>query len=193
MHGWKPRFNVAPSQHMPIKTAEGVRLATWGLIPKWSPKFELPKFSTINARAETIFESKLYSRPIKTQRALIPANSFFEWKKDGEKKQPMLIHLKSRPLFYFGGIFETWHDEEVSYSILTTEPNSFMENIHNRQPLILDKDEEKKWLDPDLVEPEQIEKLLKPTSAEDFDAYPVSTLVNRPSNDTEVVTEKIQI
>ena len=192
MHGWKPRYNVAPTSTMPIVTSEGIKLARWGLIPKWSPKFESPKFSTINARSETIFESKLYSNPIKTQKALAPANSFFEWKADGKVKQPYLIKLKSRPLFYFAAIYETWHDEEISYSLLTTEPNSFMEKIHNRQPLILDEDDEKKWIDPDLVEEDQIKKLLKPTPPKDFEAYAVSTLVNRPGNDSPAVLEKLE-
>src|SRR3990167_7936720 len=193
MHGWKPRFNIRPSQFAPIETIEGIKEARFGLIPSWSKEFKT-EFSTINARSETIQKSKLYSRLLKKNRCLIPADGFFEWKHvDSKTKQPMYIKLKNRPLFYFAGIYETWHkgekDEHNSFSIITTRPNAFMAEIHDRMPKILEMDQEKPWLKEEFINFDLFFKDQFPNTQ--LMAYPVSSLVNRPTNDSPSVIERI--
>lgn len=146
LHGFKPRYNISPTQMAPIVTKLGVDEARFGLVPPWEKDFST-KFSTINARSETLQTSKLYSRLLNNNPCLIPATSFFEWKVTGKGKQPMLIKLKTRPVFFFAGLFDTWHkgetDEHKSFTIITTKPNGFMASIHDRMPRILEKDQEK--------------------------------------------------
>ena len=192
MHGWKPRYNIAPSQLAPIVTKEGVDEARFGLVPVWEKEFNT-KLSTINARAETVQTSKLYARLLKNNRCLIPATSFFEWATTDHGKQPMLIKLKARPLFYFAGLYDTWHkgdkDERKSFTILTTRPNSFMSKIHDRQPRILEEDQEKPWLNEDIVNYKVFFGDIFPSPQ--MEAYPVSSLVNRPANDFAEVIKSI--
>lgn len=192
MHGFKPRYNIAPSQNAPIVTKDGIDEARFGLVPPWEKEFST-KFSTINARAETVQTSKLYSRLLMKNRCLIPATSFFEWKAVNRGKQPMLIKLKTRPLFYFAGLYDTWHkgdkDEHKSFTIITIRPNSFMSTIHDRMPRILEKDQEKPWLTEDIINYKVFFDDVFPASQ--MTAYLVSTLVNRLVNDSPVVIEKL--
>lgn len=199
-HGFKPRFpiepryNVRPSQDAPIISQEGIDLARFGLIPPWEKTFNT-KFSTINARAETVQTSRLYSRLLKQNRCLIPANSFFEWVSTESKvKQPYLFKLKHRKQFFFAGLYDTWHrdkeDEHKSFTIITTKPNAFMSKYHDRMPKILEKDQEKPWLKEDVVNYKMFFDDLYPASK--MTAYPVSTLVNRPANDSPAVIEPLK-
>lgn len=182
----KPRYNVAPSQDVPVilnESPEELTFVRWGLIPHWA-KEENTQYSMINAKAETITEKPAYRGPIKKRRCLIIADSFFEWKKTNGKKQPFRIMLKDESLFTFAGIWDCWEkDGEViqSCSIITTSPNELTKSIHDRMPVILPRDEEKKWLsDIDLGE---AVALLRPYDAKTMEAYEISTLVNSPSND----------
>ncbi len=184
------RYNVAPTQTMPtvIRVAGAqphneIVSMRWGLIPHWA-KEASTKYSMINARADTILEKVSFKRPFLNSRCLVPATGFYEWKttEDG-KKIPYYIHLKDQEIFSFAGFYDTWHnpetDEDVqTYSIITTEPNALMEQIHNRMPVILPKDEEEVWLDQATSQNELI-VLLKSYPANAMDAYAVSTAVNR--------------
>ncbi len=154
------RFNIAPGQLAPVITQEGIELMKWGLIPHWSKEFKV-KFSTINARSETLLESRIYGPLTKSKRALIPANAFYEWRKKDKEKTPFLIKLDERELFNFAGLYDVWRDAEgkefKTYTIITCPPNKFMEPIHDRMPVIINKDDEDNWLG------EYEERLLKPT------------------------------
>lgn len=144
----KPNYNAAPTQNMPVITTDGLQIMRWGLIPSWA-KDEKIAYKMINARAETVFEKPMWKGIIKRNRCLIPANGFYEWKKQGGSKQPYFIHLPNEELFAFAGIWETWKHEGAewnTYTILTTTPNNEMESIHDRMPVILDKNEEEDWL-----------------------------------------------
>jgi putative SOS response-associated peptidase YedK len=181
-------FNVAPSQIMPVIIDDNgknkVEEMRWGLVPFWS-KTPTIKFSTINARAETVTSSSVYRDPFKKHRCLIPATGFYEWKKLTDSKIPYFIHVKSEEIFSLAGLFDIWKDVEgkefPSYTIITTKPNKIMEDIHNRMPVILPKDEEQIWLDSKTT-PTELENLLIPYSDEDMEAYTVSTAVNSPRN-----------
>ncbi len=123
-----PRYNIAPSQDVCVilnKASEELGLARWGLIPSWS-KDEKIGYRMINARSETIFEKPSYRHPIRQKRCLILADTFYEWKKEGSHKQPFKIQLKGQEPFCFAGIWDIWHDELVTCSIITCDSNNMM-------------------------------------------------------------------
>jgi putative SOS response-associated peptidase YedK len=141
----------------------------------------------INARSESAHEKPAFRSAFKRRRCLIPADGFYEWRKEGSDKIPMFIHLKNRPIFALAGLWEIWHsgegDEIRTCTILTTEANSFMETIHNRMPVILRKEDYDFWLSPDEQPVPALQALLKPFDPDAMTAYPVSKMVNRPNND----------
>jgi putative SOS response-associated peptidase YedK len=194
----KPNYNMAPTQTAPtVRLTDGTREIdemTWGLIPEWSPEFKM-KFSTINARSEGVFESRLYKKPILQRRCIIPVSGFFEWKKEGTSKRPFKIFLKDSPIMSMAGIWTNWRagtpEEQRSFSIMMTAANSFMEKIHDRMPVILDEKQFDDWLDPEVHEAEQIGSMLKPCPANWLESIEVSTLVNSTKNNRAEVLEPI--
>src|SRR5690606_4053825 len=116
------------------------------------------------------------------------ADSFYEWKKDGDKKQPLRISLKDRELFAFAGLWDRWtqgEEELVTCTILTKEPNEFMANIHNRMPVILPKNMEQEWIDPERKDPQYMRDFVLSLPNEQLEAYEVSTFVNNAKNEGE--------
>jgi putative SOS response-associated peptidase YedK len=191
-----PRFNVAPTQTLPVivrNSPNHVAMMRWGLIPSWAKDASIGS-RMINARAETVAEKPAYRKPLRSQRCLVPATGFFEWKQEDDGKTPYFIHLPDESLFAFAGLYDTWRDPDgqmvQSYTILTTAPNALMVGIHNRMPVILRHEDEDEWLDPANAEPEQLLPLLRPYPAEEMAAYPVSRLVNSPQHDTPLVLER---
>jgi putative SOS response-associated peptidase YedK len=194
-----PRYNVAPTQPVAaIRLSEsGQRELTffrWGLIPSWSKDINIGS-RLINARSETVAEKPSFRAAFKRRRCLIPADGFYEWQKQNGGKQPMYIHPVDERPFAFAGLWEVWRDAEGSElqtcTILTTEPNELMAPIHNRMPVILEAADYDMWLHPD-PDPEQGLHLLRPYAAEKMAAYPVSTFVNNPRNDSSQCIEPIQ-
>ncbi len=184
-----PRFNVAPTQTLPVVVRHSpnhLEMMRWGLIPSWAKDPSVGN-RMINARAETVAEKPAFRRPFRSRRCLVPASGFFEWKREGTGKQPYFVHLTDEPLFAFAGLYDIWHDpqgQEVrSYTILTTDANDLMAPIHNRMPVILAREDEDDWLDPDISEPERLLPLLRPYPARAMEAYPVSRAVNSPMHD----------
>jgi putative SOS response-associated peptidase YedK len=178
-----PRFNVAPSQQIPIIVERDHKhklvLAHWGFQPVWMKGGKRPP--PINARAETLAESRLFKPALTRNRCLIPADGFYEWKAiPGQKrKQPMYMRLKRGELFAFAGIFTGGLDEEeCTAAIITTQPNELMESVHNRMPAMLLPDLEERWLDPTSLDPAELSELLGPYPANEMTVQPVSSAVN---------------
>jgi putative SOS response-associated peptidase YedK len=186
------RYNIAPGQINPVIVQEdGNKLEWffWGLIPYWA-KNEDMKYKTINARAESVDTAASYRKPLRFQRCLIPATGFYEWDKSQKPSQPYYFQVKDNSLFAFAGLYDIWKNPQTnhdvkSYTIITTQPNDSVKNIHNRMPVILEKEDEETWLNPDLTEPEQINQLLQPYPSDKMFSFPVSRLVNTPSIDSE--------
>ncbi|SHN23410.1 Putative SOS response-associated peptidase YedK [Cyclobacterium lianum] len=185
---WKPSFNIAPSQLAPVVTSDDPDLMDvfhFGLVPHWA-KDKKVGYKMINARSETLLEKPSY-KPlvINNKRCLVLADSFFEWKKEGKEKQPFRIYIPDREVFFFAGLWSSWKDPEGetynSFSIITTAPNNLMEKIHDRMPVILTREEEKLWLDPD-QNPKDLLKLLNAYPADSMEAYEISKEVNKPGN-----------
>jgi putative SOS response-associated peptidase YedK len=190
MPNFPPRYNVAPTQPIPIvRMVEGRRefaLVRWGLLPSWvkDPK----KFTLlINARGETVTEKPAFRNAMKRRRCLIPADGFYEWKRDGAGKRPYFIRLKSGEPFAFAGLWETWtgpNGEELdTAAIVTTEANRALSPIHNRMPVILTPDAYGMWLDNANVDAATAAALIAPAQDELFEAYEIAPLVNRVAND----------
>ncbi len=165
----------------------------WGLIPSWIKNDEKAKkirYSTFNARAETITEKPSFKNPVKHKRCLIISDGFFEWHTANGKKIPYYIYLKEHKPFAFAGIYDTWKNpskgfEITTFSIITTKANPMIEKIHNikkRMPVILTPDEEKTWISQQAKETEII-KLLKPYVQHKMKAHTVSPLINKKNTE----------
>lgn len=170
--------------------------ANWGLLPVgfWQKDSFIKKFNTLNAKAETIFTKAMYKEPILQRRCLIVSDGFFESKNVNSKKIPHYIHI-NKQLFTFAGVFNFHDDGVLSCSIITTEANDFMANIHNekkRMPFILDPTFESSWLDSNLTKDNIQEILNVGFIQEPLEAYTVSKEINNSrveSNYKEILKE----
>ena len=140
----------------------------------------------INARAETLAEKSSFKRLLNNRRCLVLADAFYEWRKEGKGKVPMLFKLKGGEPFVFAGLWDTWRKPDGqtlrTYTIVTTEPNEMLAQVHNRMPVVLNDSNALDWLKGDEIE--HAFSLLKPFPADLMDGYEVSKLVNSPVNDT---------
>jgi putative SOS response-associated peptidase YedK len=187
-----PRFNIAPSQPVlviPNDERNTADFFIWGLIPMWAKDPSIGN-RLINARGETVAEKPSFRGSFKYKRCLILADGFYEWKASpGRKtKTPYFIHMQDRSPFAFAGLWDSWESPDGSSiktcTIITTEPNELMETLHNRMPVILHPRDYVKWLDASPQTPENLLPLIKPYPADAMSAHAVSTLVNKPSNDS---------
>lgn len=187
-----PRYNIAPTQPVAVISNTGsqaVDVFVWGLIPSWAQDPSIGN-RMINARAESLAEKPAYRNAYRRRRCLVLTDGFYEWRKEpGQKaKTPMYIHLKSGGVFAFAGLWEVWNsplgDPVYSCTVITTGPNTLMQPIHDRMPVILAPADYDRWLAPEERRPEQLADLLKPYPVEDMEAFAVSPLVNSPVNDS---------
>ena len=174
-------YNIPPSREIPAvrpsQTGRELFLCRWGLIPHWSKPEN--KYQAINARAETLASKPYFRDAYKKRRCLIPANGYYEWKKELQAKQAYYIHLPDNPLFAFAGLWENWQHQDrhiESCAIITTAANTRTQTIHDRMPVILDRRDYDEWLESGA------EKLLIPYPGE-MACYPVGKYVNNPRND----------
>ncbi len=178
----EPRYNMAPSQAglvRPSDDPQRYHVFRWGLIPHWAQDHKIG-YKMINARLETVLEKPAFRQPIRKQRVLVWADGFYEWKKSGKDKQPYRIVVGEGVPFHFAGIADRWRNPEGewidSYTILTTEPNELMADLHHRMPVILGPEEADAWLDP-ATDIESLLPSLRPYPAEQMRAYPVDPRV----------------
>jgi putative SOS response-associated peptidase YedK len=189
---YKARYNCAPSQDIAVithQTEPEWRYFRWGLIPFWAKEKTIGN-KLINARGETITEKPSFRNAFRNQRCLVPATGFFEWRRDSART-PFNIRLKGGEPFSFAGLWDKWvsgNGETIhSFTIITTVPNELVAKIHDRMPVILRREDEARWIKP---EPDPtLTDLLKPFPSDRMEAYPVSSLVNSPGNDTPEILE----
>ena len=200
----RPRYNVAPSQDVAVARAndDGRTLAMlrWGLIPAWA-KDQAIGHKLINARSETAAEKPSFRSAFRARRCLIPADGFYEWRREGKTRQPWLFGLRDGVPFAFAGLWERWTvpqgaaltgslaerspgDAVETCTILTTAANETVAPVHGRMPVILPPDAYGPWLAGEDVP-------LAPYPTDDMTAHPVSTLVNRPANDDPRCVEPV--
>jgi putative SOS response-associated peptidase YedK len=200
---WTPRYNIAPTQQVPIVRQDAKEpkrtfsLVRWGLIPYWAKDASIG-FKTINAMSETAAEKPAFRDAMKRRRCLIPADSFYEWQRIGPKeKQPYNFGMIDDSIFSFAGLWERWRDPAGEFietcSILTTQPNALVAYVHDRMPAILRPEDYDLWLDRDMKDATLAADCLKPFDPRLMKKYPVSARVNRPENDNQECAREVPI
>ena len=194
-----PRYNVAPTQQIPVVVEPGkgerrVEPARWGLTPRFGKQGN-KALVLFNARVETLPEKASFRRLLPHRRCLVPADGFYEWEKVGGAKLPWLYRLKGAEPFAFAGLYDVWTEpdgrEVTGCTILTTAPNELVLPVHDRMPVILPRDLEDEWLDPDLDDPEGLLPLLGPYPAGAMERIAVSKLVNNSRLDDPRLIEPV--
>jgi putative SOS response-associated peptidase YedK len=191
-----PRYNVAPTQPIPVVRQEsGARhfaLMRWGLLPSWVKD---PKTFTllINARGESVCDKPAFKNAMQRRRCLIPADGFYEWQVDGRIRRPFVVRPRDRKPVMFAGLWETWTgpngEETDTAAIVTVAANQTLHPIHHRMPVILEPEDFAPWLDCAQVDALQAQALLKPAREDHMDAYEISPAINRVVNDGPEVLE----
>jgi putative SOS response-associated peptidase YedK len=191
-----PRYNVAPTQPIPIvRLWEGKRqfaLVRWGLIPAWV-KDPLRFTLLINARGDSVNEKPAFRNAMKRRRCLIPADGFYEWKEEGARKRPFAVRPRQGGPVAFAGLWESWMgpngEEMETAAIVTTDSSRSLRDIHHRMPVVVPPEAFDMWLDGENVDAPTAAALLAPAPEDFFDAYEISPAVNRVANDTPELLE----
>lgn len=206
-----------PSKEKERPAQRQLRVLTWGLVPSWAKDPAIGN-RLINARVETAAEKPAFRRAFASRRCLIPADGFYEWytpeqpdaddrsdeggKKRGKpRKQPFFIHHADGSVLAMAGLYEIWRDPTKSdddpdrfrwtCTILTTTAQDDLGRIHDRAPLLLDRDNYSTWLDPTVSDPSALAGLLVPAAPGRLEAYPVSTMVNNVRNNGPELVEPL--
>ena len=184
----RPSYNIAPTQHAYVVTddqPERLQYITWGLVPHWS---EDGKNSgrLINARREGIETKPSFRVPIRRRRCLVPADSFYEWRRVGRDKIPYRILLKNNDLMIFAGVWDIWYQGDYglkTFSIITTDANEDVADIHDRMPVLLTTPEQqKRWLESEDLD--EVLMLLQTPQDHIIKKYRVTDKVNAVTNDS---------
>lgn len=201
INGHEPRYNIAPTQVAPVvrSGANGRRLwshARWGLIPSWAKDAKIGN-RLINARAETAASKPSFRSAFKHRRCLVPCDGFYEWVTTAAGKQPHHIRFADRRPFALAGLWEEWTPPDggesvTSYTILTTEPNTLIADLHNRMPVIVSPQRFDDWIGSGPLTAHAAETLLLPFPPEGMEAVPVTTLVNSPAYDDPRCLEPVR-
>lgn len=180
----KETLNIRPTMKSIVVTRNSPntgRILQFGIEAPWKPGMML-----INAKSETVHELRTYKKMFKESRCLVPASFYFEWQKhDDGTKTPYCFKVKGNDIFSFAGLYN-----EKGFVILTTKPNKLGAKVHDRMPVILFKEDEDIWLNPDSTEGE-LTDMLAPFPENKMDAFPVSSLVNSPRNQTTDILKKV--
>jgi len=209
---FEPTYNAAPGQSLPVITndePESVQRFEWGLVPSWAE--DRSDFEFINARAETVREKRSFADAYEARRCLVPADGFYEWVERDGGKQPYRVGVGDDECFAMAGLWERWTppqtqtglgdfgggsgpsgdpDPVETFTVLTTEPNDLVADLHHRMAVVLDNDEEETWLTGDV---DAAADLLDPYPADRMYAHPVSTAVNSPANDSPALVEEVDV
>jgi putative SOS response-associated peptidase YedK len=187
-----PRFNVAPTQPIPVVVQRDdgrrIEMQRWGLVPSWSKSVSSAGARYINARAETVASSPAFRASFLRRRCIIPADGFYEWRREGRVKQPFLIHTSADAPLAFAGLWAPWRDPAdgqwlVSATVVTTTANSTVAELHNRMPVILNEEAWRVWLDPDVRDEGLLQSLLEPPDEDLLELRAASPLVNNANNE----------
>jgi putative SOS response-associated peptidase YedK len=173
----------------PSTTVRSLRVMRWGFVPHWAKDKSIGN-RMINARADTAATKPAFRTSMAKRRCLVPADGWYEWRREGKAKQPFFMTSTDGSSLAFAGLWSTWRDKEadpdadplVSFTILTTDAIGQLADIHERMPLVLPRAAWDKWLDPDV---EDVDELLVPPSLELVEALelrPVSSQVNSVRN-----------
>lgn len=188
VESYQTSYNIAPGQQVLAIIHNGrekrAGYLRWGLIPSWA-RDEKIGYKMINARSETADVKPSFKQLMMKKRCLIIADSFYEWKKTEDHKQPKRIKLKERNLFAFAGLWDKWDQGDKTLftcTILTKDSNAFMQDIHHRMPIILPREKEDEWIRPEKLQPKTAKQFLETVEMDTLTAYNVSNYVNAAKN-----------
>ena len=184
---YQARYNIAPSQYSPVildKVVRHAKFMRWGLIPNWATDLSIGS-KLINARSETLLQKPSFQNLVPSRRCVIITDGYFEWKRTSGRSIPYYIHHPENNLLPMAGLWDIWkkpNGENIfSYTVITTKPNSSIEEIHHRMPVILDAKSLNPWLKVRNTTIAEAIKVLKPYD-QDLISYEVSRMVNSPKN-----------
>ncbi|CAL4918449.1 unnamed protein product [Urochloa decumbens] len=201
---FRPSYNVSPGAYLPVGTVRAqtaacgdggrggggaepvIQCMKWGLVPSFTGKTEKPDhFRMFNARSESVKEKASFRRLIPKNRCLVAVEGFYEWKKDGSKKQPYYIHFQDHRPLVFAALYDTWTNSEGetihTFTILTTRASTSLKWLHDRMPVILgDHDSVNVWLNDASV---KLEEITAPYEGADLVWYPVTSAMGKTSFD----------
>ena len=191
-----PSYNIAPTQTSPILIDDGIRRVKpmrWGLIPSWSKDMSFSA-RMINARAETLLEKPSFRNLLPNKRCIVITDGYYEWHKSGSGKQPYYIHHPNGTLLPMAGLWDKWLNKEgkpvLSYTVITTTPQSVLAFIHDRMPVILALENLDKWLQTANNPSQTVLPLLQPYRGI-LEAYPVSKMVNSTANNSPACAQPL--
>jgi putative SOS response-associated peptidase YedK len=184
------QFNVAPTQPIPLvrveRNSRHFALARWGLIPSWvkDPR----NFALLfNARVEGIADKPAFKAAIRRRRCLVPADGFYEWRREGKTRRPFFIRRRDGAPMALAGIWETWIDRDGgeidTAAVITCAANATLAPIHDRMPVIIEPKDFAIWLEPNETQFQAALPLLRPAPDDLLEAYEVSPRVNKAEND----------
>lgn len=193
---YRPSFNVAPGQDVLAFRHDGGVMMRWGFLSSWVRGDE-ERRPMINARSETVFDKVSFRKAVRSSRCLVPSQGFYEWKRDGKKRQPYCIRAQE-PVTTLAGIFTEWVDsvsgEEVeTVAVLTCPANDLVASVHDRMPVIVAAADWSAWIDPTRTVPEEITPMLAPYPASAMESWPVSTRVNNVTNRDSTLMQRVEI
>ncbi|ANM63238.1 embryonic stem cell-specific 5-hydroxymethylcytosine-binding protein [Arabidopsis thaliana] len=203
---YRPSYNVAPGSYIPVLRRDNeevvgdgvvVHCMKWGLVPSFTKKTDKPDFfKMFNARSESVAEKASFRRLLPKNRCLVAVDGFYEWKKEGSKKQPYYIHFEDGRPLVFAALFDTWQNSGgetlYTFTILTTASSSALQWLHDRMPVILgDKDSIDTWLDDPSTT--KLQPLLSPYEKSDLVWYPVTSAIGKPTFDGPECIQQIPL
>ena len=199
---FEPRYNIAPTQpvlclrHDSLHQTGRMDFLRWGLVPSWASDLSFGS-RTVNARGETVAKKPAFRKAFQSRRCVVLADGFYEWKTAGKQKMPFYISPRQRedadkhsPLLLMAGLWESWKDPEIDDSptvqtctIITTEANATIEQLHDRMPVLINQEDLPMWLNPEFKSTEALSALLQPCDAELLQLSPVNPWLNKVGNE----------
>ncbi len=185
----EPRYNIAPTQDAPVVCLRGTERVVlshrWGLVPKGSSDLSIGN-RLLNARSETVATRSAFREAFRTSRCVVPTNGFFEWKRVGRIKQPYYVRRRDGRPLALAGLRSVWtspsNEQVPTFTVLTTEPNEAIRDLHDRMPVVLEQADLATWLDPS-AESAALETLFAPAADDLLELVAVSTFVNNAQHE----------
>ena len=182
-----PRYNIAPGQDAAVFTDHHtMQSMRWGLVPFWSES-EGSGYKMINARAESLSEKPAFRRSLESRRCVVPADSFYEWRKETKPRLPVRFLVRDREPFLLAGLWDNWRKPDgttlKTFTIVTTEANDLVRRLHDRMPVILNSEAAAEWLDTRELPARTVSELLRPYPAVEMVSYPISSRINSTAFD----------
>lgn len=196
--GFEPHFNIAPTQQQwtilrQKNGAPAARQLRWGLIPSWATDPSIGN-RMINARAESLTERAAFSVPLESQRCIILADGYYEWRVAGKAKIPMYFRLADGRAFGLAGLWDRWEKGDApleTCTVITTSAGARSRPFHHRMPVLLVDDAATAWLDGSATQRDLL-SLLTSYDAEDLEMYDVGRQVNNTANDSPDCIARVQ-